>query len=343
MFEWAYPWALTGLAAVPVLYWYLAHRKRMPAIEVISLEAFRAVPRRSWRRRLLPGLAALTLAVLVVALARPRWGNDEVVIRSEGIDMVFAIDLSGSMEAIDVPRGVTTMEALDKALKDGTAIPRIEAAKREVARFIEERPSDRIGLIGFADLAYTLSPPTLDSGFLLDIIANLQVGMLGQSTGIAAPLITGVKRLADSDAPRRVLVLFTDGSNNIENRLTPEQAAELAKAKDVVIYTVGIGSPNAVIFQESLFGGRQLVSYSGNFDEQLLRNIARIAGGRYFHAADAAGLETVMSEINQLEKTSFEQPKYIEYQEFAPTLALIALGLLLLAFTLECTTELRIP
>ena len=140
-----------------------------------------------------------------------------------------------------------------------------------------------------------------------------------------------------------MLVLFTDGSNNVENRLTPEQAAELAKAKDVVIYTVGIGSPNAVIFQDSMFGGRQLVPYSGNFDEELLRNIAKTAGGRYFHAADAEGPKTVMNEINQLEKTSFEQPKYIEYREFAPTLALVAIGLLLLAFALECTTELRIP
>ncbi len=162
--------------------------------------------------------------------------------------------------------------------------------------------------------------------------------MLGDLTGIASALGTGVSRLKDSDAPRRVLVLFTDGANTARNRLMPEQAAELAKKFNVVIHTVGIGSDNAV----GVFGG-MIQRQEGSFDEKLLQELADITGGRYFRAADAEGMKQVMEEINRLEKTVVEQPKYTEYREFAPRLALVALALMAFAYLTQCTWRLRLP
>lgn len=154
----------------------------------------------------------LALCVLIVALARPRAGNEKFLIRSQGIDIVLAIDLSGSMASYDVPRNITSGRDLVNAIEGGQLKNRLEVAKEEIAKFIAERPNDRIGLIGFADVAYNLAPPTLDHSWLLAHLANLKPGILGEMTGIASPIGTGVSRLKDSDAPRRVLVLFTDGA-----------------------------------------------------------------------------------------------------------------------------------
>ena len=139
-----------------------------------------------------------------------------------------------------------------------------------------------------------------------------------------------------------MLVLFTDGRNTAENRLTPEQAAALAKEFDVVIHTVGIGSRNA-FFLVNGFGGSRFERIQDEFDEKLLRSLAEITGGSYFHAADADGMKQVMDQINQLEKTTIEQPKYIEFREYAPRLALVALGLLLLGFIADTTWCMRLP
>ena len=167
--------------------------------------------------------------------------------------------------------------------------------------------------------------------------------MLGDATGIASPIASGINRLKDSLAPRRVLVLFTDGRNTAENRLTPEQAAMLGKEFNVIIHTVGIGGKNAFVLTENPFGGSRPYPVQDEFDEPLLRKIAESSGGTYFHAQDGDGLKQVMDEINALEKTSIEQPKYVEYNEFAPEIALIALFAVLLGFVASTTWKLRLP
>ncbi|MEG2076786.1 MAG: VWA domain-containing protein, partial [Victivallaceae bacterium] len=198
--------------------------------------------------------------------------------------------------------------------------------------------NDRIGLVAFGSLAYLLAPPTLDHELIYEHLKNLETGMLGDSTNIASAIVSGTRRLADRESPRRVLVLFTDGQNNVDYRVTPIEAAELAKAKEVVIYTVGIGSDRSFFVD----GGRV---YPGNadFDVKMLKAIAQTADGKYFHASDAAALEEVMNEINALEKTSAEQPKIIEYKEYAPDLAVAILILLALVWALENTIYLRCP
>ena len=233
------------------------------------------------------------------------------------------------------------IKQLAEALEKGTLKHRLEVAKAEIRRFIMQRPNDRIGLIGFADQAYSFAPPTLDHAWLVDRLDQLEPGMIGDATGIAAPIGSATSRLKNSAAPRRVLVLFTDGANTAENRVTPEQAARLAKEFNVIIHTVGIGSNQAFVIGTGFGGG--LVPVRDSFDEPLLRRLAETTGGSYFRAADADGMRQVMDEINRLERTNIEQPRYVEYREYAPLLALAALAVLLAGFTLQCTWKLRLP
>jgi Ca-activated chloride channel family protein len=285
---------------------------------------------------------SLAIILLIFALARPQLGTERVVIRAKGIDIIIAIDLSGSMQAIDIPKNINDEKELYAAIRSGKIQNRLESAKREIKHFIECRPNDRIGLIGFAEMAYNICPPTLDHAWLIANMNRLQPGIIGDRTGIASPIASAVHRLEKSDSKRRVMVLFTDGSNNIEDRISPRQAAKFAQTGNVVIYTVGIGSDDACVPQQTM-GGVMLAPIKGEFDEKLLKDIAQFSEGKYYRAADADGLEKVMSEINKIEKTIIEQPKYIDYREFAPDVMLIAIIMTLLAFALEHTLWIKAP
>ncbi|MBQ7206835.1 MAG: VWA domain-containing protein [Lentisphaeria bacterium] len=341
MFEFAYPWVLFFLLLLPLLYMLERFWRKRPSIVVSQAAPFTAVARRRLAPTLPEACRLMAAALLIVALARPRTGDERVVIRAQGIDMVLALDMSGSMRACDVPKDMTDPRKLLNAINEGRIQSRIDVAKKEIRRFIEKRPNDRIGLLGFADLAYSFAPPTLDHAWLLAQLDRLQPGMIGDATGIASPIGSAVGRLKNSSVPRRVLVLFTDGANTAANRLTPEQAAKLAKDFSIVIHTVGIGSPNAYVL-DNTFGPR-FIPAGDNFDERLLRTIAETTGGSYFQADDAGALRKVMDEIDKMEKTTVEQPRYVEYREFAPRLALAVAALLLLAFVADTTWMMRLP
>ena len=340
----AYPWLLFLYVPLAFIIWYFWFKKAMPSLKVSSAKPFIEAKERSSRRSSrMPLLFYITASiVLVFALARPRVGSEKIIFRAKGIDIILAIDLSGSMRSLDIPRNIKKEKQLREGLKDGTIKTRLEVAKEEIRKFVEKRPNDRIGLIGFAQLPYNICPPTLDHGWLLDNLKRLKPGIIGQKTGIAGPIASGVQRLDKSDSKRRVLVLFTDGANTVNARITPRQAAKLGQSCDVVIYTVGIGSNNALIEDNSMFG-RGYVQAGGTFDEPLLTDIAKISDGKYYHAYDAKGLADAMADINKIEKTTVEQPKYIDYKEFAPTLAVFVLILLLLGFFLENSIFLSIP
>ena len=342
MFDFAYPSILFLLILIPLLWFYLARFKKEPSITVSTVKVFGTKKKSKFRKLPVTDYLLLLAGILmIIALARPRKGDERVIVRSNGIDIIIAIDMSGSMQAMDVPRNITTSTALFDAVKKGEVLHRLDVAKKEIRRFIESRPNDRIGLLGFADLAYSFSAPTLDHKWLIERLDQLEPGMIGDATGIASPVASAVSRLKESKAPRRVLVLFTDGANTAENRITPEQAAMLAKDFNVIIHTVGIGSANAYVLDET-FGSR-FVPVGDSFDEKLLRTLAEKTGGSYFHAADAEGMKKVMNEINQLEKTTVEQPRYVEYKEFAPSLCAIALLLVALVSVTVSTVRLRIP
>ncbi len=345
MFSFTYPYLLLALLVWPLVFWWVWRFRREPSVLVPGAEAYRkssTVKRKKWFSWSYWCYFA-ALGLLLLGLAQPRWGTEHLVIRTEGIDIMLALDLSGSMDIFDLPKGIDTQSGIAKAIKSGVIRNRLNVAKEALTKFVEQRPNDRFGLIGFAEAAYSFAPPTLDHGLIVDLLNSLEPNCLySSSTGITSPIIAGVKRLGKSTAPRRVLVLFTDGVNNVQHAATPLEAAELAKAKDVVIYTVGIGGERAV-FPHRGWNGLSFEQVPSEFDEPLLRKIAQITGGRYFHASDETGLIEVMDEINKLEKTSLEQPKIVDYHHYAPNLALAALCLLLVGFSLECTVKLRLP
>jgi len=351
MFSFTHPYLLLLLLFVPLAAIYIARFRRNPSIRVASAEPFGGVEKRGargkfrWRNLTLADLFKLAaLALLLLAMAQPRYGNDRYLMRSEGIDIVLALDLSGSMQLYDLPPGVNSRSAIISGVRNGTLRDRLAIAKEALVKFVEARPNDRFGLIGFSEAAYSFAPPTLDHGLIIDLIDELNLRMLHSSaTGIASPIISGVKRLSGTGNDcRKVLVLFTDGDNNVRHAATPLEAAELAKAKDVAIYTVGIGSDNGVAVME--FGNMvEIQQARGSFNEPMLREIARITGGKYFEASDEQGLSEVMDEINRLEKTSTELPRITDFHHYAPNLALAALALMLVGAALECTLKLRLP
>ena len=279
----------------------------------------------------------LALALLIVALARPRGGTVHRLTRRDGIDIVLALDLSGSMTLYDLPRGCTDGEAIRRYLS-GNPPDRLAAAKKAVKDFILRRPDDRIGLIGFADAAYRLSPPTLDHGWLLARLEQLAAGTVGERTGLASPIGEAAWMLKGSDAKRRVAVLFTDGFNTVGNRVTPEEAAKQAAEEKVILYTVGIGSGNAAAVER---GG--IMPVRDNFDAPLLEKLANTGKGRYFHASDPAGLIEVMRQIDRLEKTRRESPTFTEYDEYAPRIGLAALLLMLAGFIWDHAVRPTLP
>ncbi len=345
MFSFTYPYLLFLLLLLPVMGWVLKKYRREPSVQMPSIESFDSKTKfkKIWQFTLPYCFYLAALGVLLIALAQPRWGTQRMVMRGEGIDIMLAIDLSGSMDGFDVPKDIITDDQMRSAIMSGKVENRMTIAKNALIHFVELRPNDRFGLIGFSEAAFSFAPPTLDHSLIIELLDSLYAGALHSgATGIASPVISGVRRLSKSKANRRVLVLFTDGKNNIDHSATPLEAATLAKAKDVIIYTVGIGSENAV-----LLGGYksapQIVQMPTEFDEELLKQMAQLTGGRYFYASDQAGLNESMNQINKLEKTSVEQPQITTYKHFAPNLALLALALMLVGFMFETTIKLRLP
>lgn len=341
----ALPWFL--LLYIPLIGVVIyALKMRNPTILVPSIKPFRkANPGK--KLHILTGLPfllyVLATACMIFALARPQHGIEHLKQKAEGIDIMLAIDLSGSMQAIDVPEYYKEEKEVYDALQKGTLKSRIAIAKEKIREFIEDRPNDRIGLIAFAPLPYVACPPTLDHTWLYGHLDQLEAGVIGDETGIAGPIAAAVHRLKGSDSKRKVLVLFTDGSNNIDARVSPRQAAKLAKTFNVIIYTVGIGSGNAYIIQEHPFYGKILRPLGSQFDEPLMKDIAKISGGQYYTASDEKGLQRVMKEIDKLEKTTKEQPRYVDYSDIGPVFVKIALIMILAAFGLSHTFLMRIP
>ncbi|MEM4248615.1 MAG: VWA domain-containing protein [Candidatus Nanoarchaeia archaeon] len=345
MFEFKYPFFLLLLLPIAGLI-ILSIKRKKPSVSIPSLRPFIRASAGSGFNLFseIPFiLFCASLVLLTIALARPRKGIEEIKQRTEGIDIIIAIDLSGSMQAIDIPEKYKSERQLANAINDGTLKNRLDTAKEEIKKFIEKRPNDRIGLIAFAPLPYSVCPPTLDHAWLFAHIDRLEPGMIGDSTGIAGPIASAVNRLKDSEAKRKIIVMFTDGMNNVNAKITPMQAAKLAKQYGIRIYTVGIGSPNAIIKQKDFFGRTAYVPVQFEFDEKLLKDMASETGGQYYTARDAEGLEKTMNEINKLEKTTMEQPRSVDYKELAFPLVYAGLALLLAGIVLGNTLILKIP
>ncbi len=319
-----------------------AWRQPFPALKIPAIENFVKSSKKHISFRISLILYTIVGILMIIAIARPREGTEYILHNSQGIDIVIAVDLSGSMRAMDVPEQIESTDALSAAIAIGQVKTRLEVAKEEIDKFIKKRKFDRIGLIAFAPLPYVVCPPTLDHNWLKGHLETLKPGMIGDATGIAGPIASAVQRLKESESKRKILVLFTDGSNNVEAQITPLQAATLAKDFGITIYCVGIGSDNAYVAQDSLFGKR-FTPFPGGFDEDLLKEMSKLTDGKYYKAKDAKSLETAMKEIDKMEKITMKQPKFIDYKELSPKLLLIALIIAGCAFILDKTILLRIP
>lgn len=308
-----YPWLLLLLLAVPLLAWLRYGRRANRPVLRFSDGATLAGLGPGWgvhARRALPILYGAALAALVLALARPQLGLGESRVRTDAVDIILLVDVSPSMAAEDFEEGMTTLNRLD-------------AAKRVIDRFVRSRRDDRMGIVAFASLPYSVSPLTLDHGWLMTQMERLNPGDLGDGTAIGTGIASAVNRLRGSKAKSKVIVLLTDGVNN-SGEISPENAAQAAKALDIKIYTVGAGSEGTVrVPVTDPFGGKHYVRQRSEIDERSLRRIADATGAAYFRATDFDSLKKVYEQIDAMEKTEIEVERYTRFEErFQPLLLL---------------------
>ena len=328
MFEGIYfanPDYLWLLLALPLLVgWYVFSRKKTQAVlKISSLNGFRA--KSSFLAQLQPTLFVLrilSLALIVMALARPQ--SMDVSTRTKtnkGIDIVMAIDISSSMLAQDLKPN------------------RLTALKRVAASFVDDRMSDRIGLVIYAGESYTKTPITSDRAIVKNALGEIQFeGVIEDGTAIGMGLATSVNRLKDSRAKSKVIILLTDGVNN-SGFIDPKIASELAVEYEIKTYTIGLGSNGTARAPIGLLpnGKFQYGMTKVEIDEELLKTIAEKTGGLYFRATDNKKLEEIYEEINKLEKTEIEEFKYYNYDEKFRPLILLALALLFIEWLMRNT------
>jgi len=327
------PWFALLFLPLLVVAWRARHVSAGVAVSDLRLLQPTQSP---WRRALarFPKALVLTgLAAVVIALMRPREGIERTVDHTEGIDIVLLLDVSGSMRAFDADTARPDLEQMMTAIRDGNVLSRINVAKTAIAAFVAKRSNDRFGLVVFARDPYVVCPPTVDHAFLLERLHDVEAGELPDGTGLAAALGAAVNRLQDSPALRKVAVMVTDGANNVDDIVSPEDAGRIAAQFNVVVYTIGVGSGNAWMWENPRLQ-RRLQRVPSSFDETLLRQLADVTGGRHLAAHDPAGFKAAMRELDVLEKTRIEMPRYVEYRErFMPFLVggivLITIGFVL--------------
>ncbi|HVM62038.1 MAG TPA: VWA domain-containing protein [Verrucomicrobiae bacterium] len=331
--KFASPWLLVLLLVLPLWLWWERRAARRGGLRFSSVATARSVSS-FWAAAgpsLLVMLRGVTLALFIVALARPQLGRSESKVKTEGIDIVLVIDISGSMQAMDYEKG-------------GQRESRIDAVKDVVREFIRARPNDRIGMVVFGTRAYVASPLTLDHDWLERNLDRIRIGLVEGNTAIGAGIGTGVNRLRDTRAKSKVIVLLTDGGENVKNPPALE-AAKAAKEFGVRVYTIGAGSsglaPMPVYDRAGNLLGYQQIQ--ADLDEELLKQIASETGGQYFRAADTASLKKTYAQIDAMEKQKIETVAYEEWQELFPWFLMPGLGCLVLAVTLEHTRLRRLP
>ena len=281
-------------------------------------------------RRILIILRILVIILLIVGLARPQKGNEETKITTEGIDIILALDVSGSMLAEDFEI-------------DGKRYNRLHVVKDVVEDFIKGRENDRIGMVIFAGRAYTQCPLTLDYGVLLQFLKKVELGMIEDGTAIGSAVGTCVNRLKKTDAESKVIILLTDGRNNA-GEIDPLTAAEIAKTLNIKIYTIGAGTKGLAPFPATdFFGNKVLKPIKVDVDDDMLTEIANMTQGLYFRATDTKSLKEIYEEIDTLEKTETEITQYTEYNELFHYLILPAFGLFILEIVLSNTRFRKIP
>ena len=321
--EFANPKLLWLLLLVPLaIIWYiLRHKKQEAAVTFSDMKGMVKLPR-TWKgfmRHLLFALKMTALALLIVAIARPQSSSTNSTSNIEGIDIVMAMDVSGSMLARDLKPD------------------RLTAAKNVASDFVKDRPGDRMGLVIFSGETFTQVPLTTDHGVMLNMLAEMKNGLIDDGTAIGDGLATAISRLKDSDAVSKVVILLTDGMNNAGS-VDPYTAAEIAKLYGIRVYTIGVGTYGTAPYPVQDFFGRTVMQQiKVEIDEKLLTTIANSTGGKYFRANNNKKLDEIYQEIDKLERSKIEVTEFRRlHEEFYPLVAW-AIALLLLEFLLRKT------
>lgn len=328
--EFANPKILWLLVVIPLLVAYYVWRSLQGGASIVisSTESLRKAPRtvRYYMRHLPAVLRLGVLSLIIVALARPQTIEQNVKTNVEGIDIVLAMDISGSMLARDFKPD------------------RLTAAKEVASQFVASREGDRIGLVVFAGEAFTQSPLTTDQSSLQTLLVRMRSGIIEDGTAIGNGLATAVNRLRESEAKSKVVILLTDGVNN-RGHIAPKTIAEIAKDMGIKVYTIGVGRNGTAPYPVFDERGRvvDVVEAKVEIDEALLKDIAEITGGDYFRATDKRTLEAIYAQINEMEKSKVEVYETIHINEEFLRFLLIALALLVTEFFVKYIILKRIP
>ena len=329
----AHPWFLLLLLLLPALAWLKGRRGVPPAFVYSSVQLVRGMQNITRARAggFLMSLRWLILAIFIIALAQPRLTKSQTTVKASGVDIVVALDMSGSMISEDF-------------VVKGERVNRFNMARTVLKGFIDKRPNDRIGLVLFATQAYIATPLTLDHDYLQENIDRLEIGAISEnSTAIGDGLGTAVNRLRDLKSKSKIVILMTDGQNN-SGKLDPTNAAAAAAVVNVKVYTVGIGERGqAPMPARDMFGRKVYQMVPVDVDETTLQQIADETGGKYYRADNAEKFKQIYDEIDKLEKTEAVINKYTEFTELFPWLVAAGAALLLIELVLGQTAFRRLP
>lgn len=328
--EFANPKILWLLVVVPfyVAYYIWRTTQGGASIVISTTDSLRSAPRtfRYYLRHLPIALRAVALALIIVASARPQSVEHETKTETDGIDIVLAVDISGSMLARDFQPD------------------RLTSAKEVASQFVANRQGDRIGLVVFAGEAFTQTPLTTDQSSLQTLLGRLRSGVVEDGTAIGNGLATAVNRLRESDSKSKVIILLTDGVNN-RGQIAPLTVADIAKAQGIKVYTIGVGRNGTAPYPVFDERGREVytVEMKVEIDERMLQEIAQKTGGKYFRATDKLSLERIYNEIDSMEKSKVEKFDITHIHEEFLLFVLWALALLLAEFMIKYIVLKRIP
>lgn len=331
MFRFASPLFLCLLLVVAVALFFKFRKKSANPVKVSSLEGVHTIPRSFMVRlsSIIPLLKTAALVLLILALARPQWGDKKVNVTTQGVNIILALDLSESMRALDFK-------------KDKKIVTRLEAVKGVVRDFVLKREGDRIGMVVFGSNAFTQLPLTRDYNTISFILDRLKIGAAGPRTAIGDAIGISLKRLEDIQSKSNIIILLTDGKSN-SGELAWQDATKIAAQRKVKIYTIGVGTKGEAPFLVDGMFGKRYVYQKVDVDLDALRTIAEQTSGSFFEAGDLTSLERIYEMINTLEKTKVDVEKWVEYKELYPGLLATGLILLLVYIILANTRFLRIP
>ena len=323
------PWLLLTLVLIPIL--IIRERSIANTIDYSSLSSLKAVNQYHYKVLALTPtiLKFIAITLFIIAFARPQEGSKRTEILSQGVDIILAIDTSGSMQALDFK-------------KNDNQVTRLSVVKDVVAEFVKHREMDRMGMVVFGANAFTQCPLTLDQSILLSFIDKLKIGMAGDATAIGSAIGISSKRLKDLKSKSKIIILLTDGRNN-SGAISPIQAAEIAKSLGIKIYTIGVGKLGKAPFLVDSIFGKRLIYQDVDIDEKVLNKISKMTEGKYFRATDLKSLKNIYKQIDLLEKSEVKILDHSKYKELFHYFLIPGLFLLLVEIICSNSFLRRLP